>query len=566
MRHISNQHGFVLVLGLILMTVLASVALGSFAVSNNEVQMASNYRSSVQAVTLAEGALAQVIHWFNNPAVYTDTYGTYHASTPPGGKGTSFFARRRTNSAGVGQFFSSAACPACRLSQFYDVNQDGTGDTSSTSPALEYKSSNSNQKTFLDTTFNVVSSAGNITNIKIFGSANPEEVALVQVTAQSKAGGTATIEAVLGPNPAGLGVGNGLEVGGSATFNGKSAKVHWSSAIAVIDPAQFAAFGTPDDYDPPQRTCGVLGTDGPTNQLYGKGVSDRKHDPWLRIKIGGRATIGGAGSVCGKASPYDYNSLPSLGVNCDTPEHNNISVGLNRDLDATNDVSISKISYNDAKAVARKSKFYKGSTAYDSYYYTKSGAAEKDNIYDVAGTQYTFQSRMDGITRGMIFVDTTDRKIPNAAGSNLQELSISGGFSFKGTMILAAKMSVAGLGGATPIPTVQSPPWGDDTTPACDAYPTTSCSANPPTLMYSPMCATAPRITVTNLPVHLRGLIYAFGTIDITGNLQIFGAVITERGFLGTGTPEIWFDYDLKGGNSDGSPIFIRSWREVGPS
>src|SRR6266508_2934604 len=152
MRHISNQDGFVLVVGLILMTVLATIVLGSFTVSITEVQVSSNYRSSVQAVTLAEGAVAQVIYWFKNPATFTDTTtGTYHASTPvTGAKGDKFFTRRRTSSGGAKQFFRSGSP---RFSQFYDVDGDGTGDTSSASPALEYKSSNAAQKTFLDNTF-----------------------------------------------------------------------------------------------------------------------------------------------------------------------------------------------------------------------------------------------------------------------------------------------------------------------------------------------------------------------------------------------------------------------------
>src|SRR2546426_4991234 len=127
MRHISNQDGFVLVVGLILMTVLATIALGSFAVSTTEVQVSSNYRSSVQAVTLAEGAVAQVIYWFKNPATFTDaTVVTYHASTPVGAKGADFFTRRRTSSGGAKQFFRSGSP---RFSQFYDVDGDGTGDT-----------------------------------------------------------------------------------------------------------------------------------------------------------------------------------------------------------------------------------------------------------------------------------------------------------------------------------------------------------------------------------------------------------------------------------------------------
>jgi hypothetical protein len=541
MRHISNQDGFVLVVGLILMTVLITIVLGSFTVSITEVQISSNYRSSVQAVTLAEGAVAQVIYWFNNPSAFTDTTVTYHASTPTADKGANFFTIRRTG----GRFFSTA-----RLSQFYDVDNDGTGDTSSASPAFEYKSSNTAQKTFLDNTFAVLSAAGNITNIKIFGSANSEEVALVQITAQSKGGGTATIEAVLGPTPGGSGIANSIEVGTSGAFAGNSAKVHWSNAIIVGN----VDFGTLQDDDPPQLTCETLSSDQPNEKRYGSSGSMRVHDPWLLVKVGGTVTT--SGGTCG--GTYNYNTTPTLATNC--APHTNILLGLNNDLDATNNVSISKISYDDAKVVARKGRFYKGSTSFDSYYYTKPGNLEKNKIYDAAGTQYTFKDRIDGITKGTIFVDTTDRKIPNAAGSNLQELGISSNISFKGTMILAADLKTSGLGSGTNI-TAKSPPW-KATALLCAAYPGAYCSSG----VFSPMCATAAadRITVNNLPVHLQGLIYVFGTLDITGNLQIFGALITERGFTGAGTPEVWFDYEMKDGNPSVPWVFIRSWREVG--
>jgi len=550
MRHISNQNGFVLVLGLILMTVLTTVALGSIAVSLTEVLVSSNYRNSVQAVTLAEGGLAQVIFWFNNPATFTDTAGTYHASTPTAQKGDQFFAMRRG-----GQFFSAA-----RLSQFYDVDGNGTGDTSSTTPALKYDKSIAAQKTFLDNILTTagISAAGNITNITIFGSTNTEEVARVQITAQSRTGGTSTIEAVLGPTP-GSSVANGLEVGGSGAFAGKSAKVHWSNALIVGN----VDFGTLSSYDPPQLTCGTTAADQPDNKLYGVGGGNRVHDPWLVVKVGGTvATAGGAAwpGGCKKIDGYNYDTSPSLATNCDPPEHKNIAPGLNNDAISTNNVSISKISYDDAKVVAKNRGFYKGSAYYQGYYYTKPGTGEKNNIYDLAGTQYNFRDRIDGITKGIIFVDTTDQKIPNAAGSNLQELGLSGGFTFNGVMILAANPKISGLGGGTNI-TVKSPPW-NAAAPACTAYPSTYCSSGGS----SPMCATAAtdRRTISDVPIHLRGLIYVFGVMDITGNLQIFGALVTERGFAGTGTPEVWFDYDLKSKNPNVSPVFIRFWREVG--
>jgi hypothetical protein len=547
MRHISNQDGFVLVVGLILMTVLATIVLGSFAVSITEVQVSSNYRSSVQAVALAEGVLAQVIYWFNNPSAFTDTTVTYHASTPTAEKGANFFTRRRAG----GRFFSTA-----RLSQFYDVLGNGTVVTSSASPALEYKSSNAAQKTFLDNTFNVVSAAGNITNIKLFGSSNPEEVALVQVTAQSKGGGTATIEAVLGPTPGGSGIANGIEVGGAAGFFGNAVvKVHLSNAVIVGN----ADFGNPnDDGRPPQLTCDTTLLDQPNEKEYGPGAG-RNDDPWVLVKVGGIVTLGGV--------PYNWNDSAALAA-AYTGKHKNILPGRNNDPDTTNNVSISKISYDDAKVVAKKSKFYKGSTAFDSYYYTKSGSANKDNIYDIAGTQYTFTDRIDGITKGTIFVDTTDQKIPNNFPiddpmSNLQDLSISGAISFKGTMLLAANLKTSGLGPGTNF-NVQSPPWKGTLLAGCPDYPLVPsyCSEG----ASRPMCATAAgdRQPVTNLKLNLRGLVYVFGQMEVVGDPKIFGALITERGFKTAGTPEIWFDYDLKDGNPSVPWVFIRSWREVG--
>ena len=535
-----SQQGAALVAGMLILVALTLMGVAGLTLTSIDTAISRNYRTSVQAVELANAAVAQMIYWFNNPTTFTDTStGTYRSGTNTSEKGSNFFAKRRTAGTALSYFYSNR-------SQFYDVNGDNNTLTNEGSPALEYDAGTPAQKTWLDTAFSSLSDAGNITNLKLWGTSNLGDVCTVQITAENTGGGKATVEVVFVPGPA-QGVGEGLEVGGSASFAGKSAKIHWSRMLVV----ENVDFGNWDSYNPAQRTTGTSNPgDAPDNLLYGGGGGSREHDPWLEVYVGGTISVNddenSPSPPCSNASTYNWNNKAELDT-CN-PLHTNVYPGRNNDGDTSNDVRLDKWDYDFSKAYAKKNNIKKGSTIYPGYYYTQSGASNKDKIWSLAGTQYTFSSFINGITEGFMFVDTTNQQVPDAAGTNLQELSLSGNTYTKGSFYVAANVNVSGLGNGTDID-VESPPW--DSSLSHGEPDPGSCTDSDN------------RQDVADLEVHINGPFYIAGQLQGTGNPQVFGAIIVERGSTLTGTPEIWYDYALRDGSDDTSAVITKSWREV---
>lgn len=113
-----------------------------------------------------------------------------------------------------------------------------------------------------------------------------------------------------------------------------------------------------------------------------------------------------------------------------------------------------------------------------------------------------------------VFIDTLDGNPPAPDGSNLATIQVSGnGEGLKGIYYINANMNVSGVG-------------------------------NPQGLN-----ATDPDGNVVALDkIFLQGVLYSSGAINNTGNPGVFGSVIAERGFQGTGTFDIYFDVNLRNG------------------
>ena len=62
--------------------------------------------------------------------------------------------------------------------------------------------------------------------------------------------------------------------------------------------------------------------------------------------------------------------------------------------------------------------------------------------------------------------------------------------------------------------------------------------------------------------IFLEGMLYAAGTLKLSGNAGIYGAAITQRGFAGGGSPDIYFDHRLAKGMTFpiASPIRLTLW------
>lgn len=137
----------------------------------------------------------------------------------------------------------------------------------------------------------------------------------------------------------------------------------------------------------------------------------------------------------------------------------------------------------------------------------------------------------------LAFIDTIDGNPPAADGSNLATISVSGtSGGLKGFLYVNAHFDASGVG---------SPPSLLVVNPNTDEYETLD-------------------------QMFLDGLLYSSGTINLGGNAGIFGSVIAQRGFVGGGTPDIYYNVDLQdgipiGGGNLGGPFVIQLHNNQAP-
>jgi len=136
----------------------------------------------------------------------------------------------------------------------------------------------------------------------------------------------------------------------------------------------------------------------------------------------------------------------------------------------------------------------------------------------------------------------TDALINATPTADLPVHEISGGLYTEGIIYIAGSVNFSGSGGTTTIQ-AETPPryeehydhdeaWFDPTDP--NSLPIRSDPTQPP--------------DVFNVNVHINGAFYADGEFQGSGNPAIFGSITTERGYTGSGTPELWYNYNLNVG------------------
>lgn len=157
-------------------------------------------------------------------------------------------------------------------------------------------------------------------------------------------------------------------------------------------------------------------------------------------------------------------------------------------------------------------------------YYTtnSSGDLLKDGQVVNFYTEFTVADRANSPME-LAFIDTTDGNPPN--GSNLATLHVSGtSQGLKAFLYICANFDASGVG---------SPPSLTAVNPNTNAYQSLS-------------------------NIFLDGVIYASGTISMAGNAGVFGSIVAEKGFVGGGTPDVYYNtelgdgLDLGGGNLGG--------------
>lgn len=153
------------------------------------------------------------------------------------------------------------------------------------------------------------------------------------------------------------------------------------------------------------------------------------------------------------------------------------------------------------------------------YYGTDaSGNIYRDGIKDLAHKidfvdEFEFANR-EAAPYDLVFIDTIDGTAPKPDGSNLATLTISGQTTgIKGIFWIGANYVQTGTG-------------------------------NP-----SPLLAQRPDLVKVQLEnIYLDGVIYSAGTMNLGGNPRIYGAAAAEKGFVGSGTPDIYYNAKLKDG------------------
>ena len=161
--------------------------------------------------------------------------------------------------------------------------------------------------------------------------------------------------------------------------------------------------------------------------------------------------------------------------------------------------------------------------AHGRYYGTDAaGNVYRNGIKDAAHridflTEFGVPNR-DTAPYDLMFIDTINGAAPRSDGSNMATINVSGnGLGLKGVFWIGANFGGSGIG---------SPPFILD---AEDPNGTP-----PPSGKLS--------------QIFLEGVLYAAGTVEMSGNCGVYGSVVAQRGFSGGGTPDIWYNHQLASG------------------
>jgi len=166
----------------------------------------------------------------------------------------------------------------------------------------------------------------------------------------------------------------------------------------------------------------------------------------------------------------------------------------------------------------------------------REGRLYKDGMMDPSAAltpAEVFGAKAVGDQRGLVFIDTLDRERPVA--ENLATVVLDSPY-MEGTFYVNAHVILRPEGRGETVPVLSPPTEG-----------------------------LASRASVSLAGVTIRGVLHASGTLRVEGQPLVFGAVAAERGLVGGGSLEVWYDYDLGRGRVRGLPVVYPlrgSWRE----
>lgn len=152
------------------------------------------------------------------------------------------------------------------------------------------------------------------------------------------------------------------------------------------------------------------------------------------------------------------------------------------------------------------------------------------------GAGDSFQNLTNGKSHDMMYVDIgaiSPSCNPTTPAAPTFSVGGGGGYYTNSNIILNGTFSISGSGGTTDI-TAQNPGQVDAEQPG-----------------------------TKTLGVHFNGLLYTTGNFDSGGNPVVYGAVIAEGGFIGSGTPDIWYNRNLVNGLPGLAWTSKQTWREI---
>lgn len=293
-QYSGQEKGVALIIAMLVLVMLTLIGLAAIGTSTTEMSISANVKGSSQALYLAEAGINQVLYWFNNPDEFDPgTAATINGNTvsSPGTMvmPNDFFRKRRNSGSG---FIGTSE------SQFYDVDNNGPGDTTNaatiTSVLKDVGTSAmriTNTNNYFSNLFSYLNDIGRITEITVYGpilqGANGN-YATVRVTAQTNSGATRTIEQEIGPSFF-ITLQGSVESGAGASWNGNTI-AHWGSILVK------------DDVD--------------RNNL--NNIPTTASDSYFSLKAEGSVTISGttctSGSPCTDWPNYDLRAGESVTI------------------------------------------------------------------------------------------------------------------------------------------------------------------------------------------------------------------------------------------------------------
>jgi Tfp pilus assembly protein PilV len=144
-----------------------------------------------------------------------------------------------------------------------------------------------------------------------------------------------------------------------------------------------------------------------------------------------------------------------------------------------------------------------------------------------------FQSHGVGDQRGLIFIDTLDQTAPRQ--DNLGTVRLSAPY-LEGMVVVQGHVALVPRGSGQSIRALSPPQIGQGQGVA--------------------------RIPAQLSGIHFNGVLYASGTVAVTGSVRVYGAVLAGETIASAGSGsrlEVWYDHDLGRGFYRGLPVVYRA-------